>query len=252
MSEPRSLYSIRNWEKYFECAQSRKVTGALKWLPLPVRHDGESYRRLIAKPNGTALLGAWVLILQVAAKCPKRGVLANDSGPLDADSLAIRTGGNAALFQEAFAVLSSDEIGWLDVRTRTKTIPKNDNGSVLPLRYHCDTTAVDGSGLPQPQQTTAVDGRGSCDPQETTRVAYIQTDIHTNRTEEENDVDKTEEAQIAVDSNSQESEQSPISKEEIAEARINAKTRWFKKPQSEPTQDTNQMQAQFERHLSNG
>ena len=109
----KTLYSVRGWESQFENSQSRKCT-RLAWVPIPNKHDGKSYRRLIELPNGPAIYAAWILILQVASKCPKRGVLADDDGPLDADDLAAKTGCPAEHFVTAFEVLSSTRIGWLE------------------------------------------------------------------------------------------------------------------------------------------
>lgn len=109
------LYSVKAWNKHYEKAQTRKVENA-QWIPISVKHDGKGFRRLIAMPNGVAIYGAWILILQVAAKCkPTRGVLLDDDGPLTAEDLSLKTGAPDALIEEAFAVLSSDRIGWLVV-----------------------------------------------------------------------------------------------------------------------------------------
>lgn len=107
------LYSIRDWDRHFEVAQSRKIDGPLKWLPMPCKHDGLGFRRIMAMENGPAIYGAWVLILQVAAKCETRGVLMDENGPLDANDLAAKTGCPAAVFSTALNVLLSKKIGWI-------------------------------------------------------------------------------------------------------------------------------------------
>lgn len=135
-------YAIRDWDSHFEKAQCRKVSEA-KWVPMPVRHDGKSYRRLMLMDDGPAIFGAWVLIVQVAAKCPTRGVLADEDGPLTAEDLAIKTGAPMALFDKALGVLSSTKIGWMT----TTGIPADyqPNGIALPLqdRTGQDTTGQD-------------------------------------------------------------------------------------------------------------
>ena len=70
-------YRIRGWVELFENAQSRKCA-RLTWVPVPNKHDGKSFRRLMGLPNGPSLYGAWLLLLQVASKCPERGVLADE------------------------------------------------------------------------------------------------------------------------------------------------------------------------------
>ena len=107
------LYRIRDWEKHFEKAQTRTVS-RVSWVPFPVKHDGLGFRRLMARENGLALLGAWTLIVQVAAKCPTRGVLADERGAIGPEDLALMTGGNAVIFGEALGTLSTPQIGWME------------------------------------------------------------------------------------------------------------------------------------------
>lgn len=106
-------YSVRDWDKNFEVAQSRRSVGPLAWVGVPTKHDGKSYRRLIRLPNGPALFAGWILIVQIAAKCPVRGVLADADGPLSADDMAEKTGAPAGTFADALEILSSEPIGWL-------------------------------------------------------------------------------------------------------------------------------------------
>jgi hypothetical protein len=110
------VYSIREWKKHYECAQSKKVAGPLSWFPMPTKHDGLSYRRIMARTDGPVVYAAWVLILAVAAKClPTRGRLCDASGPYSAADLELKTGCPAAIFETALNVLSSKEIGWIVV-----------------------------------------------------------------------------------------------------------------------------------------
>mgnify|MGYP006969370887 CR=1 FL=1 len=106
-------YRIRDWDEHFEVAQSRKIEGPLTWLATPTKHDGLGYRRLMAMKDGPALYGAWVLIASVAAKCPARGILADESGPLTSEDLELKTGCPADLFERALEVLCSKRIGWM-------------------------------------------------------------------------------------------------------------------------------------------
>lgn len=114
MSEPRRVYRIRNWKGCFEVSQN----GACKtwsWIAVPIKHDGKSFRRLMALPNGQAIYGAWILIAAVAAKCEPRGTLLDDGVPLTAEDLHFKTGAPEALFAEALEALKSDRIGWLEL-----------------------------------------------------------------------------------------------------------------------------------------
>lgn len=136
----KATYRIKDWEKHFECAQSRKCSGALKWITLPTAHDGGGFKRLMKQPNGTAIYGAWCLILGVAAKCPKRGVLKSSNGPLDAMDLSIKTDAPADLFAEAFRVLSDAAIGicWMESNQQNN----QESGRTVVEGYHYATTTL--------------------------------------------------------------------------------------------------------------
>lgn len=108
-------YRIREWSKHFETSESNKRKGSLKWVALPTKHDGKSYRRLMRLPNADAIYGAWMLLVAVAGKCPIRGVLADDEGPLTAEDLEDKTGLPARAFATAIEVLASDRFQWLEV-----------------------------------------------------------------------------------------------------------------------------------------
>jgi hypothetical protein len=120
------LYSIRDWDEHFEVAQSRKAKRTHSWVALPTKHDGKSFRRIMLLPDGPEIYGAWVLLVQIAAKCPTRGILADKDGPLDEADFHIKTGAPQTLFSKALNVLSSRHIGWIVGE------PWEDSGSVLP------------------------------------------------------------------------------------------------------------------------
>lgn len=105
-------YAVKNWERDFENAESRR-TRHLRWVPVPNRHDGRGYRRLTRHPRAPEIFSAWCLILQVASKMPTRGILEDDDGPLTADDLSDKTGFHSEVFELAFNVLSDNKIGWI-------------------------------------------------------------------------------------------------------------------------------------------
>ncbi len=110
-----TVYRIRDWINHFEVWQSKRIVGPLSWVGVPTKHDGKSFRRIIRLPNGPALFGCWCLIVQIAAKCPCRGVLADSDGPLSAEDIEDKTGCPASLLSEAIEVLCSDRIAWLEI-----------------------------------------------------------------------------------------------------------------------------------------
>lgn len=109
----KPTYRIKDWDKHFENHESRKVKRSY-WVPIPNRHDGKSYRRIAAHPDGVSVFAAWILILEAASKMPERGVLADEDGPLDADDLSAMTGFPAGIFEAAFRLLTEIRVGWLE------------------------------------------------------------------------------------------------------------------------------------------
>lgn len=106
-------YQIKDWDGLFEIAQSRRYK-RLTWVALPNKHDGAGYRRVVKHPRATDIFAAWILILQVASKQEKRGLLVNGDGPITAEDLADKTGFPEEIFKLAFEVLSGPKIAWLE------------------------------------------------------------------------------------------------------------------------------------------
>lgn len=102
---------IVDWDKHFEKADSRKRL-SLYWVAMPNKHDGLGFRRIMRHPQGMTIFGAWCLLVQIASKCPKRGLLQSADGvALSADDMALKTGASADGFLTAFPVLL--EVGWI-------------------------------------------------------------------------------------------------------------------------------------------
>ena len=105
--------TITNWGELYENAESRKRK-KLAWVPVPNHHDAVGYCRLIARPDGPELFAAWILLLQVASKCPERGFLGSSDGtPYDVADLALKTRAPEDLFVRAMPVLQN--LGWLTI-----------------------------------------------------------------------------------------------------------------------------------------
>lgn len=143
-------YVIVDWDKHFECAQSRKHR-RLQWVSLPTKHDGLGYRRVISGPNGAAIYGAWCAIVGVAAKCPIRGVLAGDTGPLDASDLSTMTGLPEAIIAESLQVLTSPKVRWLAKGPQQFT--SQASGSCLPGDSHWHGAKVEAHDPTRPDPT---------------------------------------------------------------------------------------------------
>jgi hypothetical protein len=65
---------IRDWDKHFENAASRKLK-RLDWISVPNKTDGEGYMALVDHPDGAAHLGAWYAIVECASRQKVRGNL---------------------------------------------------------------------------------------------------------------------------------------------------------------------------------
>jgi len=143
--------AIRNWETLFEVAQSRKVA-EMKWVAVPTRHDGESFRTIMAHKDGGIIYTTWILLLQIAAKAKPRGHLLRGIGlPHTMESLSIKTGAPAQWFETAIDYLT-EHTDWLESRELAE--PSQQQGtatslesqvppSVLPLEHQRATSAVE-------------------------------------------------------------------------------------------------------------
>lgn len=149
---------IASWERY-EHPDSRKYKGALPWVKSPTTHDGIGLLTLMDHEDGLAHFGAWNFILQLAAKCPVRGVLITDSKrPLLAREISLKTRGAIAVFQVAIERLL--EIGWLewtevDGGAPVADLPKEptpepaEQAEQLPVTPNTDPQAPNSGDLPE-------------------------------------------------------------------------------------------------------
>lgn len=104
--------SIKNWDKNYENAHSRKVTNAA-WLPIPNKMDGKGFRRIVSMDDKIEIFCAWVLILQIASKMPERGILKDEDGDITTEDMALMSGFPEEIFKKAIPVLISKKIAWM-------------------------------------------------------------------------------------------------------------------------------------------
>lgn len=108
-------YRVKDWDKIYETAETRKLL-TLRWLPVPNKHDGLGYRRIVAQKDAAELFTAWILILQVASKGrgpDERGNLLRGQEALGDEDLAMMTGFPKAIFTRALDFFSNPKQGWL-------------------------------------------------------------------------------------------------------------------------------------------
>ncbi len=96
-------YKIKDWAENFETYESLRLKKSLPWVALPTKHDGKGYRRLVAHPKSAQVFCAFILMVEVAAKCPTRGVLHDGADPLTPADLAFKTGFPEAIFKTAYS-----------------------------------------------------------------------------------------------------------------------------------------------------
>jgi len=121
---------IPGWEEHFEISQSKRVPEgkALSWVAMPTSHQSREYRRILRSEHGPSVFGAWCAIVQLAAKMPKRGTLADKSGPLEIEDIADEIGFPCEIVRHAVSVLMSDGINWLhqiDASQTSKMLREN-------------------------------------------------------------------------------------------------------------------------------
>ena len=128
-----TTYRIKDWAKNFENNRTREMV-KMAWVPVPNKHDGEGFQRIMQEPDGIVIYGCWHLILQVASKCLReRGTLLRDDGtPLDALSIALKTGWRKASdIQRALDFCSTPEMAWIERVTEDgAAIPQE--GAAIP------------------------------------------------------------------------------------------------------------------------
>ena len=107
------VYRIVDWEKNYECNRTREVKD-VRWIPVPVKQDGYGYCVLTAQ-NGAARLGAWLAILQTAAKSQVRGTLLRDGRHAHtAESIALKARISAKDVEDTINVCLGHDVGWIE------------------------------------------------------------------------------------------------------------------------------------------
>lgn len=88
----------------------------MRWVPIPNKHDGDGYIEMVDGPDGAAILGCWLGIIQVASKCHPRGTLVKEGGiPHTAESISKKIRLPSAMIQKALDRACSKLVNWLEV-----------------------------------------------------------------------------------------------------------------------------------------
>ena len=147
------LYKIRNWNSHYENNRTRELK-KMAWVPVPNSHDGDGYTELVSRKEGAAILGAWLVILQVASRCDPRGTLLRSGGrPHDSASLARITRLSEPIIAEALRVCV-DEIQWIEYE-EVKSTPHegaaiSHDGAALPQAGDQEWNGMNGMNMSLP------------------------------------------------------------------------------------------------------
>lgn len=135
MDEPKLVYKIKNWDDMYECASSRKLLSkSISFVPIRNKQDGKGYGRIARHEKSFEIFTAWILILQMASKCPERGLLMDEEGPLTSQDLSDKSRYPVSVFDFALDFLSSSEIAWLEkIPVPEKLRISGTKDSFLPL-----------------------------------------------------------------------------------------------------------------------
>lgn len=109
-----TCYRIKDWDDNFENGESRKYK-RLTWVATPNKHSGKGWGRMVAHKRKVDLFCGWNLIIQIASKCPERGLLVDDNRPLTADDMAVSTQFPESIFTLCLDFFSSKKVGWLEI-----------------------------------------------------------------------------------------------------------------------------------------
>lgn len=111
-------YRIRDWDRHYETERSRSIQAPSR-CSLPNKQHGLGYGRLVTRPNGAAVYGAFVAVVLVASRQSRdvrAGWLTEDGtetgAPYSAADLAIVTRLPESAIAEALA--AAVEVGWID------------------------------------------------------------------------------------------------------------------------------------------
>lgn len=128
-----TLYRIRDWNIHYETHETRKLKN-LRWIPMPNKHDGLTFKKIASRKDRCEIFTAWILMLQIASKCPVRGQLSADSPgnlPLSPGDMGLKTGFPGEIFEKALQALSDGPDSWI-LKENANTVESPETSGELP------------------------------------------------------------------------------------------------------------------------
>jgi hypothetical protein len=105
-----TTYGIRDWTRYFAKGDAVKYK-FWKFVPIPTNLNSEAFRILMRTTEGREAFAVFIALVELAANLPRRGVLADERGPLSVDTIEIKTNIPKAVIESAMGILAAN--GWL-------------------------------------------------------------------------------------------------------------------------------------------
>lgn len=127
-TKAKPVYQVVGWNEHFEGAKSRTYSNKSK-CQMPTKH-GLGYNRLVKRPEGAALFGAWCAMVQVLSRHPKpRQGYCTDTGredgiPYSPEDLEIITGIPSKTFKAMFQAAAKQDVAWLRIPRGYHGIPE--------------------------------------------------------------------------------------------------------------------------------
>lgn len=149
------MLTIVDWNERYEKSDTRKCKD-MKWVPVPNRWDSIGYLAIMDLPDALAVMGAWMLILEVASRCEHRGILAEAGQPLTPAMIAAKVRAPLKGINRAIDVLSSPAISWISnsIESHPDDIPAS--REIIPgTREIIPTTGQDRTGQDRTKQDSS-------------------------------------------------------------------------------------------------
>lgn len=135
-------YRIKDWNKVWENAATRKLSRCPDYIPFRTDQRSEVFRSLVRTRDGLTAHGVFMCLVQLAASCvPERGTLARSGVPYDADTCAGLIGGDRKTFRRAWHLLIEKK--WLvDRDSKDSDVA----GTVAEIRHDFSQDNADDGG----------------------------------------------------------------------------------------------------------
>ena len=130
------IYRIPKFEEMHTNAElTKRGDGQWFWVRFPTSLDSLTLRRLMKSPEGMMALGAYTILVEIAANGRPRGYLTHRGKPLTMDDIGDLTGMPGDSLKTALTLLQSPGIAWIE---GVDSIP-----DPIPIHSRSDPDAID-------------------------------------------------------------------------------------------------------------